>query len=340
MARNGDVVAACKSHAETLAWAATSGFSASLSDSTKLGTIPVQCEGLLLQRWPQHYLGRDADNRPVVFEQISSFVPDDFARKAKLSAEEMCTYYTKHLTLQCALLREASAQEGRLVSRLVHIFDASGVSLRAHLSACARDTFHRVAAAADAHFPETLGVLLIINAGGPFPALWSVGKTFVDERTRSKIEVFPSPSPGSNFFAPGGWPARLRQLMGGSFPEVRCRAMPFSDVSRFNIHPSTDAVSECHHPGGQGRAVGAAAVEAFGLCGTRAAQAPRGAAPTSAGEQAPDAGESHRREGRRRTANCTAAAALRTQAAAEPQGRDDQLCGDTPGGGQRRRRVL
>lgn len=225
MARNGDVVAACKSYEATLAWATTSGFSACLSDSTKLSTIPVQCEGLLLQRWPQHYLGRDADNRPVVFEQISSFVPDDFARKAKLSAEEMCTYYTKHLTLQCALLREASVQEGRLVSRLVHIFDASGVSLRAHLSACARDTFHRVAAAADAHFPETLGVLLIINAGGPFPALWSVGKTFVDERTRSKIEVFPSASPGSNFFAPGGWPARLRQLMGGTFPEVRapCR---------------------------------------------------------------------------------------------------------------------
>ena len=220
IARNGDIPAAVTRHAETVAWARTSGFGQCAEQPRKLSGVPVPCESLLLQRWPQHYLGRDTDNRPVVYEQIASFVPDDFAKKANVTAEDMCNYYVKHLSLQCALLREASVQEGRLVSRLVHIFDASGVSMRSHLSACARDTFHRVAAAADAHFPETLGVLLIINAGGPFPALWAVGKTFVDERTRSKIEVFPSPQSGANFFAPGGWPARVRQLMGGAFPEM------------------------------------------------------------------------------------------------------------------------
>ncbi len=219
-ARNGDVGAAASAFCASAAWRRATGFAAAEADARALLSIHIPFEALLLQRWPQHYLGRDTTGRPVVYEQVSQFEPREMAEHGKLTADDFVRYYMKHMTLQACLLREASAQEGRLVSRLVHVFDAAGVSLRAHLSSTARDTFSKLAAAADAHFPETLGALLIINAGGPFPVLWSVGKSFVDARTRAKIEVFAAP-PARDFFAPGGWPHRVRELMGGTFPEVR-----------------------------------------------------------------------------------------------------------------------
>ena len=174
---------------------------------------------LVATRWPQLYLGRDSQARPLVFERPGLFDPRDASGEpGRLCADDVVAYYCKHLAFQGALLREATAQEGRLVGTMLHVIDVSGASLRAHLSGTGRDVFARVAAAADAHFPETLGTLLIINASAAFPMFWGVVKAFVDARTREKIEVFGDP-PARDFFAPGGWPARVRQLCGGRFPE-------------------------------------------------------------------------------------------------------------------------
>ena len=164
-------------------------------------------------------MGRDAQSRPLVYEKPGLFDPRDASGEAgRLSADDVVSYYCKHLAFQGTLLREATAQEGRLVGTMLHIIDVSGASLRAHLSSAGRDVFARIAAAADAHFPETLGTLLIINASAAFPMFWGVVKAFVDTRTREKIEMFGDP-PARDFFAPGGWPARVRELCGGRFPE-------------------------------------------------------------------------------------------------------------------------
>lgn len=172
-----------------------------------------------MRSWPQLYLGRDAQSRPLLYEKPGLFDPRDASGESgRLSADDVVSYYCKHLAFQGTLLREATAQEGRLVGTMLHVIDVSGASLRAHLSSAGRDVFARIAAAADSHFPETLGTLLIINASAAFPMFWAVVKGFVDARTREKIEVFGDPS-ARDFFAPGGWPARVRELCGGRFPE-------------------------------------------------------------------------------------------------------------------------
>ena len=127
----------------------------------------------------------------------------------------------KHLQLQQSLLKASSCREGRLVTRTLRVFDAGGASLRSHLSATARDVFSRIAVAAEAHFPETLGTMLIINAPSFFPLLWSVGCRIglMDPSTRTKTELF-GVAPSTDFFEPGGWPHRLRDLMGFFPPEL------------------------------------------------------------------------------------------------------------------------
>lgn len=39
------------------------------------------------------------------------------------------------------------------------------------------------------HYPETLGVYLIVNAPGFFPFVWRMIKGFIDEKTRASIKV-------------------------------------------------------------------------------------------------------------------------------------------------------
>jgi len=125
-------------------------------------------------------------------------------------------YYLKHLELQSELLREARAR-GCPAGGALHVFDANGLSVRTHLCALSRALFAQLSESADAHYPESLGTLLVVNSGAAFPLLWAVGKTFLSAETRRKVRVFPGP-PQRDFFSAGGWPAELRQLLGGRFP--------------------------------------------------------------------------------------------------------------------------
>lgn len=40
------------------------------------------------------------------------------------------------------------------------------------------------------YFPETLGKMYVINSSGMFSAIWSLVKSFIDEKTKKKIFVF------------------------------------------------------------------------------------------------------------------------------------------------------
>jgi hypothetical protein len=40
------------------------------------------------------------------------------------------------------------------------------------------------------NYPEQLGEYLILNSPPFFPYIWAIIKTFVDEKTRSKVKIF------------------------------------------------------------------------------------------------------------------------------------------------------
>lgn len=108
---------------------------------------------------------------------------------------------------------------------VLHIVDVAGCSLKTHLSSTARELFSRIANSSDVCYPETLGKLIIINTSKAFPVFWGFMKGFLDSATRARIEIFgAAPSP-RDFFQPGGWPARLKQLL-GYFPDVRAASFP------------------------------------------------------------------------------------------------------------------
>ena len=71
--RGGDVVSATQQLSATAAWRRSSGFAGPAAGWGGFTAVPprlpsVPFEELLLQRWPQTYLGRCAAGRPVVLE--------------------------------------------------------------------------------------------------------------------------------------------------------------------------------------------------------------------------------------------------------------------------------
>jgi len=83
--RGGDVAAAAAALQATAAWRASVGFAprggGAWGGVERLRDCPLPLEPLLLQRWPQSYLGRDALGRPVVLERVADFDPSDLAER-------------------------------------------------------------------------------------------------------------------------------------------------------------------------------------------------------------------------------------------------------------------
>jgi hypothetical protein len=69
--------------------------------------------------------------------------------------------------------RSATAEAGRPVTTLVSVLDLEGMTMR-QAGAATRTYIGRASALDSAHYPETLGKMLVINAPGIFAAVWAV----------------------------------------------------------------------------------------------------------------------------------------------------------------------
>lgn len=99
---------------------------------------------------------------------------------------------------------EYSERAGRPVTTLVSVLDLEGATV-GMAGAATRQYIGRASSLDSAHYPETLGKMLIINAPGFFTMVWKMISVMLDERTVRKIEILGGPS---------SWRARLDDVVG------------------------------------------------------------------------------------------------------------------------------
>ncbi|KAK3284826.1 hypothetical protein CYMTET_7542 [Cymbomonas tetramitiformis] len=167
-------------------------------------------EGILYKMWPHYYLGRDVSNCPVVFMKLGELDITALEETHNLCLHDILMFHVKQQEFMRKLTEEISTQEGSEVERATYILDLTGVSMRRHLCTSAREFFQKLVDVDHQNFPEMLQRCLVINTSRIFPVIWSFAKSFVDARTRDKIEVFGSGSPDDE----GGWAQAVRKLMG------------------------------------------------------------------------------------------------------------------------------
>lgn len=172
-------------------------------------------ERVLEALWPHHFIGRDVNNRPVRYEQCGCLDAVGLVSEQQIDPRELVRFYMKQQELIRHLCKEACRREGVLVEKVVHVLDIQSTSMGSHLNSTARGVFSKIAAVSNVCYPESLGKMVVINSNRIFPIFWNFVKTFIDPGTRERIEIFGLP-PGKG--AKGGWPDRLRELLGHDPP--------------------------------------------------------------------------------------------------------------------------
>ncbi len=96
-----------------------------------------------------------------------------------------------------------SDEAGRPITTLMGIVDMEGLTMALATTATVR-YIKRMVRIDSAHYPETLGKMLLINVPGFFSLVYALVTPFLDERTQKKIEIIASPA---------AWKARLNELV-------------------------------------------------------------------------------------------------------------------------------
>ncbi|KAK6035758.1 CRAL/TRIO domain protein [Cooperia oncophora] len=83
---------------------------------------------------------------------------------------------------------EATKQIGAPISTWSLLVDLEGLSMR-HLWRPGVQSLLRIIEIVEAHYPETMGQVLIVRAPRVFPVLWTLISPFIDENTRNKFMI-------------------------------------------------------------------------------------------------------------------------------------------------------
>ena len=147
----------------------------------------VGCPAALLERyfdsWAQ---GVDREGRPVVYKKYGRLEVSTLVA-AGASVESLVRYHVGEQERLSIAMREAS-MGGARVSAATFVMDAAGW----HVGLATRDAmrFLRTIAEIDqAHYPERLGRLVVINAPVVLSGVFAIVSTWLAPATRAKVRV-------------------------------------------------------------------------------------------------------------------------------------------------------
>lgn len=171
-ARKWDVDASLMMVARTLEWRTRQSKVDSLVRSGELGCAERKAEGVLIQFKKGKCIirGKDKNGRPVVI------VRPRFHLSSEQTSQEVEEFTLLLIEYARLLLTEP-------VDQCVLIFDLTGFTM----SNMDYDPVKYITGAFEAHYPESLGVLLIHKAPWIFSGIWAIVKKWLDPVVASKV---------------------------------------------------------------------------------------------------------------------------------------------------------
>lgn len=187
-ARKLDVDKAYEMISNTLEWRATNNVDATLDepiDPQKLSVIRKAISGA--------YFGWDKEGRPLFIERtgktdltflLENGISDaDIVRKHIQDME-----YLMNVTLPAARARAKGGDAD--ITKICTILDLAGISMR-FLGKEIKSVFKAVTSIDQNNYPETAGIIFLVNVPWIFNAIWKVASSFLDENTKKKVKLLP-----------------------------------------------------------------------------------------------------------------------------------------------------
>ena len=140
--------------------------------------------------YPHGYHRTDKIGRPVYIELYDK---TDVKELFKITTEEnMVNYYIKQYERQMKYIFPAcSAVVKRPVEQSCTILDANGIGIGALIGPI-KGFLKLASSIGQDYYPEMLGKMTIVNVGFFFRAIWTLVKSFLDQKTQDKISLLKS----------------------------------------------------------------------------------------------------------------------------------------------------
>nr|CRZ25908.1 Bm5958 [Brugia malayi] len=145
-----------------------------------------EAPSILKQFFPGCWHHNDKEGRPVFVLRLGKL---DMKGLLRTCGMETIMKFTLSVVEQ-GLIKTAKATKmlGAPISTWTLLVDLEGLSMR-HLWRPGIQALLRIIEVAEAHYPETMGLVLIARAPRVFPVLWTLISPFIDENTRKKFMI-------------------------------------------------------------------------------------------------------------------------------------------------------
>lgn len=166
---------------------------------------PVESVAKYFPAWIQ---GNDKQLRPVSYRQFGKFEIWNVLKSTSL--ENLLRFHAWETEQALRLMYKNGTEKGYNIETFVVVVDAAGWKMKlatgnvylqilvdylANFQYCLGDayTFIKGMASTDSdHYPERLGMLVVINAPSMLSVAWKIVKGFLDDVTKAKIKIFSS----------------------------------------------------------------------------------------------------------------------------------------------------
>ena len=156
------------------------------------------------QYYERKLLGLDRAGRPVYYQNYRHLIVKKLL--ALCSLESLEKFHIWEQERAVAVVDELARSRDHPGTMSV-VLDVGGMTLRKHVNSDFLKFLKVLASADQNHYPERMGVTLIINAPRAFGVVWSVVKPWLDPKTAEKIKIYASESQ---------WRAAVDDLLGPS----------------------------------------------------------------------------------------------------------------------------
>lgn len=140
--------------------------------------------------YPHGFFRTDKQGRPMYFERCGLLKIDQFT---KVMTQERIEAFSiqKYERLMNIILPGCSRAAGKRIEQTCFIVDLKNFK-SSKMTSKTWDLVKLMSKIGSNYYPETLGVMFIVNAPVIFYGIWNVAKYFLEEETRQKIHILGS----------------------------------------------------------------------------------------------------------------------------------------------------
>eukprot|EP01031_Cornospumella_fuschlensis_P027297 gene27297-32969_t len=155
--------------------------------------ITDEKEALFGELFPFSNIGEDKQGRPIYWEK-SGFVARGWSkiRQAFTDDELILRHIGQQNHMTKRRFAQAAEKHNKHINKQVVVMDLKGLPMAPEWAAL--KNLHRVITLDQDFFPETLGLILVINAPYYFTVIWAVVKPWLDPMVLEKVNIV-----GSNY---------------------------------------------------------------------------------------------------------------------------------------------